>query len=101
MSGRLLFGTFTCTEECDAQEKKAEVNANPVERERFDTCDGNLKIILFTLKLLNKNVLQGVNFTNFNKLLFYTKVFCAYSLGFYFFSDRKLLKKLLIKCWFN
>ena len=61
MSGRLLFGTFTCTEECDAQEKKAEVNANPVERERFDTCDGNLKIILFTLKLLNKNVLQGVN----------------------------------------
>ncbi len=49
--------------------------------------------------------LPGVNFTNiltaFSYKSFFVQLLCAYNLGLYFFGERILAQKLLIKCWRN
>jgi hypothetical protein len=45
----------------------------------------------------------GVNFTNilrapFSYESFFAQLLCAYNLGLYFFGERILAQKLLIKC---
>jgi hypothetical protein len=43
-----------------------------------------------------------VNFTNsFFIPKFFAYLLCAYNLGLYFFGERILAQKLLIKCWWN
>ncbi len=54
--------------------------------------------------LWNRQISTGVLPIFYKQLYiqkFFVQVFCAYNLGLYFFGERILVQKLLIKCWWN